>query len=665
MLDIPTSEALRQAMTAAQAGQVKQARQLADRALANGGDVASLNAFLGMLLARGGDLPAAIPHLARAHDARPADVTIACNLIAALMETGDIQRALDTATHKLALADPSLRIAQYRGFAAQSLERFTEAVECYEYVVARAPEDSASWNNLGNARSALGDLEGSVVALQTAASLDPLSSPTLLNLAVALRALGEPKKSEAILLKMAEDFNDDARPLHELYVQYKLDGRQDDALPVLEKAVARDGDNTNLQLKFGIECGLVGRIDDAESAFQKVVELDPQISDAYLGLAIQYEHTNREEEFGPLIALAASNGVEEGPIAFLQALEHRRTKRFEQALQCLEQVPPDIEPERTAHLRGTVLDLLGRSDEAFAEFTKTNRLHQTASSDPLGRAATLRTQLRSELDFMTADWVSGWEKTEVARDIADPVFLVGFPRSGTTLLDTLLMGHPDTIVLEEKPALNLTEQRVGGLAAVPSMDFAAVEDARDFYFAEVEKFEQLDPAKLLVDKSPLFLSKAPLIHRLSPRARFILVIRHPCDVLLSCLMSNFRLNDAMSNFLRIEDAAEFYDLTFRHWERSRALLPLNVHMVQYERMIANVEAEMRPLFDFLGIDWHEAALDHQKTAKARGLITTASYSQVTEPIYTRSAGRWRRYRQHLEPVLPVLEPWVEKFGYTL
>ena len=74
---------------------------------------------------------------------------------------------------------------------------------------------------------------------------------------------------------------------------------------------------------------------------------------------------------------------------------------------------------------------------------------------------------------------------------------------------------------------------------------------------------------------------------------------------------------------------------------------------------------MRPLFDFLGLDWHEAVLDHRATAKARGLITTASYSQVIEPISKRAAGRWEGYRRHLEPILPVLRPWVEKFGYSL
>jgi hypothetical protein len=269
-----------------------------------------------------------------------------------------------------------------------------------------------------------------------------------------------------------------------------------------------------------------------------------------------------------------------------------------------------------------------------------------------------------ELDAISPDaWTS--KPAPTADGPKTHVFLLGFPRSGTTLLDTILMGHPGATVLEEQPPLYLVDEAIGGFAAIPELDDAGILAARARYFEEVEKIEPLDRDTLLIDKSPLFLHEAPLIQRLFPRARFILALRHPCDVVLSCFMSNFKLNTATSSFLRIEDAADLYDLTFRHWETARSLLPLTVHPIVYEHLIEDVEREVRPLFDFLGLDWHEEALDHTRTAKSRGLITTASYSQVAEPIYRRAAGRWQRYRAHLDPILPVLEPWVEKFGYTL
>ncbi|MCW3837139.1 tetratricopeptide repeat-containing sulfotransferase family protein [Sphingomonas canadensis] len=666
MLDPATANALRQAMGAAQAGDLARARMIAENALAGGGDIVALNAFLGMLRARSGDPAGAVTHLRAAHHGRPEDTTIACNLVATLVETGDLATALEVATRDRALADPTLRIARYRGFAAQALERYEEAVEAYRHVVAAAPGDFESWNNLGNALSATGDFAGSVAALERAVALDPQAAPTRLNLAEALRNADRIDDAAAVLRKAAEDFPDDGRPLHELYVLFKREARHEEALPAIEGAVARDPDNPNLQLKLGVEYGLVRRVDEAQAAFRHAIAHDPKLVDAYLGLVIQYEHTNREDQFAPLIALAEANGLDEGPLGFLRAMEHRRAGRFEEGLAALAQVPPEVEPERTIHIRATLLDRLGRSDEAFADFQETNRLHGESPTEPLRRAEELRDELKAEVAAFTPEWVAGWKPaTPPAGDGADPVFLVGFPRSGTTLLDTILMGHPATTVMEEQPPLNYVDKETGGFFAIPGMDDAAIAAARAQYRDEVAKVAEVPAGSMLIDKSPLFLQKAALIARIFPNARFILALRHPCDVLLSCFMSNFRLNSAMANFLRLEDAAAYYDLTFRHWERARELLPLNVHTIVYEQLVEDVAAEVRPLFDFLGLEWREEALDHTRTAKARGLITTASYSQVTEPIYKRAAGRWTRYRKHLEPVLPVLEPWAERFGYSL
>ncbi|OYY66711.1 tetratricopeptide repeat-containing sulfotransferase family protein [Sphingomonas sp. 28-62-11] len=665
MFDAQTAAVLQQAMSAARAGDLVGARSLAERGLIAGGDIVALNAFLGMIVARAGDLAGAVRHLRAAHGGRPDDATIACNLIAALIDLGDLSGAFAIATQPLAMADPSLRIARYRGFLAQSLERFDEAAIAYAHVVDRAPDDFESWNNLGNARTAQGDGRGSIAALEKAVALDRRAAPTRLNLAAALRAADRFRESEAVLREAAADFPGDARPLHELYVQFKAEGLHDQALPVIEEAVRRDPRNASLQFKFAVECGLVMRTADAETAFRQAIASDPQLADAYLGLAVQYEHTNREDEFAPLTALAEANGVDPGVLSFIRALDQRRAKDFEAALESLEKVPSSVEPERTAHIRATLLDRLGQTDEAFHWFAETARLHQAHPSDPLARAATLRETLEAELALLSPAWLGGWTSARPAPERPDPVFLVGFPRSGTTLLDTILMGHPDVVVLEEEPPLNLVDQTLGGMAALPGLNDADIVRLRAQYYEEVAKIAPLAAHQTLVDKSPLFLHKVPLIRRLFPDAKFILAMRHPCDVLLSCYMSNFRLNAAMSNFLRLEDAAAFYDLTFRLWARSTELLPVDQHMIVYERLIDNVETEVRPLFSFLGLDWRDEALDHQQTARTRGMITTASYAQVTEPIYKRAAGRWERYRQHLEPVLPILQPWVDRFGYTL
>lgn len=657
-------EILAQAIAATRTGDVRKARELAERGLKTGaGDAAPLHAFLGMLLARSGDLTSSIEHLKKAHGARPNDITIACNLISVLIDDGRDEDALAIAASELAASDKSLRIARYRGFLAQKLDKFEEAVKAYEIVLAKAPDDFECLNNIGNAKAGLGDHAGAIEVLRRAVEIDQGAAPTRINLATALIALGRDDEAEAVLQKAAADFPTDSHPSYQLYVLYKSQQKQKEALSAIENAAARDPNVAGMQLKLAIEYGIERRTAEAERAFRRAIELNPLETDAYLGLAIQYEHTNREEDFAPLIELARRNGLSDGHLAFIEALELRRLGKFDEGLARLEAVPKDVEAIRAVHIRATLLERMKRTDEAFANFCESNRLMSETPTDPLARAEKLRAALEGELALLTPSWRDGWREADVRDGRADPVFLIGFPRSGTTLLDTILMGHPDTVVMEEQPPLNRVEEEFGDIALLPALDADRIAAARLRYFEEVEKIQPLPPGKLLIDKSPLFLYRAPLIYRLFPRARIILALRHPCDVILSCFMSNFRLNSAMANFLRLEDATAFYDLTFRHWSKSRGLLPLNVHTVVYEELVEDVGAVVDPLLDWLGLERNSDMLDHQKTAKSRGLITTASYSQVTEPIYKRAAGRWLRYRRHLQPAIDALAPWAVEFGY--
>jgi len=167
----------------------------------------------------------------------------------------------------------------------------------------------------------------------------------------------------------------------------------------------------------------------------------------------------------------------------------------------------------------------------------------------------------------------------------------------------------------------------------------------------------------VVDKMPLHMTHMPVIHRLFPAADVVLVERHPADAVLSCFMANFSPNFAMQSYTDLVEAARTYNAIFANFERARELLPLRVHRVRYERMIADLEAEMRPLLAFLNLPWREEVLDNQASAARRGAVRTASYAQIGQPLYQRAVGRWERYRAHLKPVMPVLEPWIERLGY--
>lgn len=243
----------------------------------------------------------------------------------------------------------------------------------------------------------------------------------------------------------------------------------------------------------------------------------------------------------------------------------------------------------------------------------------------------------------------------------DPAFIVGSPRSGTTLLDTLLTALPELQVFEEQPILATLMQEYPDLAA--EADVATIRAARRRYHEIAADLQGAANGRRVVDKMPLHMARMPVIIRLFPDAAIVLVERHPGDAVLSCFMANFTPNFAMQSYTDIDEAARTYAAIFANFERARELLPLSVHRVRYERMIADLESEMRPLLEFLGLPWREEVLDNQASAARRPTVRTASYAQIGQPLYKRAVGRWERYRPHLAPIMPIIEPWIAKLGY--
>ena len=662
-LDDRTAGAIRHALSFAAAGRLAEACAAGERALAQGGDVAALNAMLGMLRSRLGDPESAARHLRVAHDARPRDPVIAKNLVNMLVQLERQGEAYEVLTDEVVAADRGGGLLKLRAYLAQATDQFEYALRDYERVVARDPDDCESWNNLGNARRCAGDHMGSIAALRRAAELDPHSAPIRLNLATAMIAAGEWKAGEEELKQMAVDYPDDPNPLRELHAMLKERGRDEEALQAIQDAVDRAPNDIPLLLGLASHQSHMLNSADAESTYRRVLEIDPSNALGHLGLGVCFDLTNQTEQLSGLVTQADARNVGANAQNFIRALDHRRGKRFAEGIAALEQVPGDLETARRHHLAGQLFEGIGRYDEAFEAYTQMNELmrKQTPVGDERGLA--YRNLIRGRCEATTSDWVRPWRQETQPDPRPAPTFLVGFPRSGTTLLDTMLMGHPAIEVLEEEPTLRKATEILADYNEIPTASDEKIQAARDGYFEAAASRTALKPENLLIDKNPLLSNAIPFIRRIFPDARIILALRHPCDALLSCYATNFRLNDGMASFTRLETAAELYDITFSYFERVQQLLPMPTHIVRYESVVADRDRELRKLFDFLGLDWHDAVLDHETTARGRGRIKTASYAQVVEPIYQRSAGRWQNFRKHLEPVIPVLRPWIEKFGY--
>jgi tetratricopeptide (TPR) repeat protein len=246
-----------------------------------------------------------------------------------------------------------------------------------------------------------------------------------------------------------------------------------------------------------------------------------------------------------------------------------------------------------------------------------------------------------------------------------PVFLVGFPRSGTTLLEQILAAHPAISTSDEKPLLDPILDAAGDtpesldafLADLPETAAAL----RAAYWENAQATGAAD-GQLFVDKLPLNLVWLGLIGRVFPNARIILALRDPRDAVFSAWQRVFQANTAMLRMLTLPDTADYYDAAMRAGMAGQAACPdLDITEVRYEDVVENTEAEARRVIAALGLDWDDKVL-HYRESLAPG-ISTPSASQVAQPIYRSAIGKWRHYANHLEPVMERLAPWVEKWGY--
>jgi Flp pilus assembly protein TadD len=546
-----------------------------------------------------------------------------------------------------------------RGYDLQSAGRLAEAIACYEQVVARDPQDWEIWNNLGNARRDAGDLRRAIDALTIARDLRPDLGAIHYNLGVTLamaEALAEAARAFGEAVRLAPDHPAGLLALGSVLRQL---GRHAEALTPLERAARLAPAAAEIRIELGRTLSGLGRFDEADAAYRDALTVEPGLAAAFLERGLLLERGNRLERLPALLDEAAAAGVPADDLAYLRALALEREGRLDAALDAARAAD---DPARAARLIGRLADRLGAAGAAFDAYRELNRL---AGAGWAERAAAYRAHVAALRDMMSADYAARWSALDLDLSRPAPVFLVGFPRSGTTLLDTLLMGHPGVHVLEEAPILQRVGEALGDFARLPELGADEANELRALYFSELDALDPAAQERLVVDKLPLNILGAPLIRRLFPEAKLIFALRHPCDVVLSCFMQDFDLNDAMANFLDLGDAARLYDLVLDFWTRSRALLPLDVHTLGYEALVADKEREMRALIGFLGLAWDEGALDNEANARRRGPIATPSYHQVVQPIYARAAGRWERYRDEMAAVLPILAPWAELMDYRI
>ena len=453
--------------------------------------------------------------------------------------------------------------------------------------------------------------------------------------------------------------------LHDLGRAHSARGEWQAAAQAYVRAISLDPDNARNYLYLGPIYEFVGDLDSAERAYRHALELEPTLAAAAGNLASLHEKANRMQEAEALAARALGLDADDATANLVQAQLDLRAGRHRQAAERLQRLlgkPLSAWNRSLAGGRlGAALDKLDDTEQAFAAFTAAK---QALLDTP--PPVTTRLYEPETLAAISARLDALFTQPAIAGGEA-PVFLVGFPRSGTTLLDQVLSSHPRIAVLEEKNAMADFLQEfatsAAGLERLQALDAVALARHRERYWKRVaEGLPQPRNGRLLVDKLPLYTLFLPVIHRLFPEARVIFAVRDPRDVVLSCFMHPFGLNEAMRHFLTLEGSAGFYAEAMDMGLRSLDHLGSRARLLRYEALVDDLESAARGLCAFLALPWDAAMLQFHDTARKRR-INTPSYHQVVQPVYRSALERWRRYQRQLAPVLPRLAPYVERFGY--
>lgn len=249
-----------------------------------------------------------------------------------------------------------------------------------------------------------------------------------------------------------------------------------------------------------------------------------------------------------------------------------------------------------------------------------------------------------------------------------PIFVIGFPRSGTTLIEQVLAAHPKLDTLDEIVAIDRAIHELQQIGcqypeSLPTLSDSELDRAESGYWHEVSKHHHINDSCRVVDKYPFNLVKLPMIYRLFPDAKIIMMLRHPLDCVLSCYMQKFRLNKGTVMWATLETTAELYRRAIGAYLWHKNKLDINVLEVKYELLVNDFNNTVASILEFIEVPWDSAVLDFNTVASGRGRISTPSYSQVVQPVYAQAIDRWKYYAPYLKNAAKHVEPYISYFDY--
>ena len=527
----------------------------------------------------------------------------------------------------------------YLGTLLVQTQRYELAIPLLSKATQINPNYAAAHNNLGAALKELGDYQSAIKCCKKAIQINPHYADAHNNLGAALKELGEYQS----------------------------------AIICSQKAIQIQPDLESAHLNLGLVFQELGEFKKSINCFQKAIQIRPSYIKAHQNLMEAYEKTNQKKELKSAI-LNAQTLIKDNPIIKLyKGIMFNNNEEFPEAKNCLESISFDTKNIKNEILRVSTLakcyDRTEDSDKAFNYFTKANKLFPQIRKVKYFDKNRYLEEIKIRKNYFKKFTIEKWSTLKLSSKEPSPIFLIGFPRSGTTFLDTILRSHPSIDVIEEKFMVkklidSLSKLPNGGLEGLKEIENDQLKKIRKIYFESLElQIKKKNNTKLYIDKLPLNIIHVGEIARIFPKAKFIVSLRHPSDCVLSCFMQDFELNDAMANFLNLDDAAHLYDDVMNLWIQYISIFPINYHEVKYENLVKNFEPTVKSILNFLELSWNSSILGYSETAKKRENIATPSYAQVIKPVYSYAIGRWKRYEKQTANIYPILEKWIKKFDY--
>lgn len=317
---------------------------------------------------------------------------------------------------------------------------------------------------------------------------------------------------------------------------------------------------------------------------------------------------------------------------------------------------------------GDVLDAEGKTAEAFAAYAKAREILRNFVAPRFTGEESAIDRVRRLTAYFRSAPIEPWRAQPANGGKPAHVFLVGFPRSGTTVLEQALASHGDIRTMEEVDCLGDTageyfyaQDGMERFAALGETDLASL---REEYWSRVSASGAKTDRGAFIDKMPLNSVHQGLIARLFPGAKILFALRDPRDVILSCFRRRLVMSAHMFELSRFEGAAAFYDAVMTLAQVYRERLALPTLDIRHEDMVADFDGQMRRVCDFIGVPFDDAMRDFAVHARERD-IKTPSANQVVRGLNSEGAGQWKKYREQFAPVLPVLDPWAARFGYEV